>query len=71
MSATKIRKPKAAEAASPVSNAPVFTQRNILTFQRYAKRRDLLSVLLEDGKEYTMERVDSLLQNFFKKGKVN
>ena len=39
--------------------------------QRYAKRRDLLSVLLEDGKEYTMEQVDSLLQNFFKKGKVN
>ena len=71
MSATKIRKPKAAEAASPVSNAPVFTQRNILTFQRYAKRRDLLSVLLEEGKEYTIERVDSLLQNFFKKGKVN
>ena len=54
-----------------VSNVPVFTKRNILTFQRYAKRRDLLSVLLEDGKEYTMEQVDSLLQNFFKKGKVN
>ena len=50
---------------------PGFHQRNILTFQRYAKRRDLLSVLLEDGKEYTMEQVDSLLQNFFKKGKVN
>lgn len=45
--------------------------KHILTFQRYAKRRDLLSVLLEDGKEYTMEQVDSLLQNFFKKGKVN
>jgi hypothetical protein len=57
--------------APPVSKAPVFTKRNILTFQRYAKRRDLLSVLLEDGKEYTMEQVDSLLQNFFKKGKVN
>ena len=53
--------------APPVSKAPVFTKRNILTFQR----RDLLSVLLEDGKEYTMEQVDSLLQNFFKKGKVN
>ena len=63
MSTTKIRKPKAAEAAPPVSNAPVFTKRNILTFQRYAKRRDLLSVLLEDGKQ-----VDSLLQDFFKEG---
>jgi len=65
MPTTKTRKPKTAEAAPPVS------KRNILTFQRYAKRRDLLSVLLEDGKEYTMEQVDSLLQNFFKKGKVN
>ena len=71
MPTTKTRKPKTAEAAPPVSNVPVFTKRNILTFQRYAKRRDLLSVLLEDGKEYTMEQVDSLLQNFFKKGKVH
>ena len=46
-------------------------RRNILTFKRYANRRDLLSVLLKDGEEYTMEQVDSLLQNFFKKGKVN
>lgn len=48
---------------------PGFTKRNILTFQRYAKRRDLLSVLLEDGKEYTMEQVDSLLQNFSRKAR--
>ena len=65
------KSPRQRKTAPPVSNVPVFTKRNILTFQRYAKRRDLLSVLLEDGKEYTMEQVDSLLQNFFKKGKVN
>lgn len=72
--ATTTRKKKTPDqgAAPPVSTpVPVFTKRNILTFQRYAKRCDLLSVLLEDGKEYTMEQVDSLLQNFFKKGKVN
>ena len=68
---TKPRKPKAKEAAPSVSNAPVFPKRNILTFRRYANRRDLLYVLLKDGEEYTMEQVDSLLQNFFKKGKVN
>lgn len=68
---TKARKPKAKEASPPVSNVPVFTKRNILTFRRYANRRDLLSVLLKDGEEYTMEQVDSLIQNFFKKGKVN
>lgn len=64
---TKTRKPKAEETAPPVSNVPVFSKKNILTFQRYAKRRDLLSVLLEDEKEYTMEQVDSLLQNFSRK----
>lgn len=68
MSTTKTRKPKTEETAPPGSNVPVFTKRNILTFKRYAKRRDLLSVLLKDGEEYTMEQVDSLLQNFFKKG---
>ena len=71
MATTKIRKPKTEEAAPPVCNVPVFTKRNILTFKRYANRRDLLSVLLKEGEEYTMEQVDSLLQNFFKKGKVN
>lgn len=65
---SKTRKPKTEETAPPGSNVPVFTKRNILTFKRYAKRRDLLSVLLKDGEEYTMEQVDSLLQNFFKKG---
>ena len=47
--ATTTRKKKTPdqEAAPPVSTpVPVFTKRNILTFQRYAKRRDLLSVLL-------------------------
>ena len=68
MPTTKTRKPKTEETAPPGSNVPVFTKRNILTFKRYAKRRDLLSVLLKDGEEYTMEQVDNLLQNFFKKG---
>lgn len=70
MPTTKTRKPKTAEAAPPVSNVPVFTKRNILTFQRYAKRRDLLSVLLEDGKEYTHDQIDGLIKDFMK-GKVN
>ena len=63
---------KATTAQEPPITAPVvFPKERVLTFKRYAKRRDLLSVLLKDGEEYTMEQVDSLLQNFFKKGKVN
>lgn len=61
-------KPRKLPAEGPV--APVFTKRNILTFRRYAKRRDLLSVLLTDGQEYTMDQVDRLIAGFMKKGKV-
>lgn len=71
--ATTTRKKKTPDqgAAPPVSTpVPVFTKRNILTFQRYAKRRDLLSVLLEDGKEYTFDQIDGLINDFMK-GKVN
>lgn len=53
--------------------APVFTKEKLLTFRRYAKRRDLLSVLLEAGRSYTTEEVDTLLETFMtrKKGTVN
>ena len=66
---TKPRKPKAKEAARSVSNAPVFPKERILTFQRYANRRDLLSILLKDGQEYTHDQVQNLIDNFMK-GKV-
>mgnify|MGYP000467650675 CR=1 FL=1 len=49
---------------------PGYSQERILTFQRYAKRRDLLSTLLKDGQEYTHDQVQSLIDNFFTKGKV-
>lgn len=66
---TKPRKPKAKEAAPSVSNAPVFPKERILIFQRYANRRDLLSILLKDGQEYTHDQVQNLIDNFMK-GKV-
>ena len=66
---TKPRKPKAKEAAPSVSNVPVFPKERILTFQRYANRRDLLSILLKDGQEYTHDQVQNLIDNFMK-GKV-
>ena len=66
---TKPRKPKAKEAAPSVSNAPFFPKERILTFQRYVNRRDLLSILLKDGQEYTHDQVQNLIDNFMK-GKV-
>lgn len=64
---TKTKKPKATEAAPPVSKAPAFPKERILTFQRYAKRRDLLSILLEDGKEYTHDQIDGLIKDFYER----
>ena len=47
-----------------------FRKSKILTFGRYRNRVDLLSALLQDDTEYTMDEVDSIMDNFMK-GKVN
>ena len=60
---------KKAEAA-PAKNKVVFSKAKALTLKRYAGRRDLLAQLLKDGKDYTLDQVDALIQNFMKKGKV-
>lgn len=62
---------KAATAQEATITVPTtFPKERVLTFKRYADRRDLLSVLLEDGKEYTFDQIDGLIDNFMK-GKVN
>lgn len=55
------------KASQAEKAAPVFHKNHILTFRRYAGRRDLLSALLKDGQSYTMEQVDRLLQDFQKR----
>lgn len=50
-------------------SASRFTKAKILTFPRYAGRRDLLAVLLEDGKKYALAEVDTAMEMFMK-GKV-
>lgn len=45
-----------------------FSKAAILGFQKYAGRRDLLSVLLEE-KDYTLAEVDRLVDGFMKGGK--
>lgn len=54
----------------PITTPVVFPKERVLTFKRYADQRDLLSVLLEDGKEYTHDQIDGLIKDFMK-GKVN
>lgn len=46
-----------------------YTKEQILLSYKYAKRRDLLNALLDDGREYTLDEVDSMMDKFLK-GKV-
>lgn len=64
---------KTAEAVAP-ETAPVavpvtFSKAKILTMRRFAKRRDLLSVLLKENQQYTIEQVNNLINDHLK-GKV-
>lgn len=44
--------------------AIVFPKSKLLTLDCFANRRDLLSVLLEDGKDYTKDQVNDLIEAF-------
>lgn len=64
MAASKNKSP---ESAGEKKSPQVFRKDNILKFKRYAGRRDLLSVLLDEEQEYTLEQVDTLMDNFMKR----
>lgn len=49
---------------------PTFRKEQLLTFQRYRDRCDLLTALLQSDKAYTLHEVDALIDNFMK-GTVN
>ena len=52
--------------AAPVKAEATYTKEQIAGSKRYANRRDLVSVLLEDGKAYTLAEVDELINKFMK-----
>ncbi|MFQ9128349.1 MAG: hypothetical protein ACLR4Z_18010 [Butyricicoccaceae bacterium] len=52
------------------AGAPAFTGAQLLTFDRYRERRDLLGVLLDQESALHLSEVDALIDNFMK-GKVN
>lgn len=55
---------KQTEAKTP--EAPAFSKEQLLTFDKYRGRRDLLGVLLKDGQHYTYAEVDALVETFMK-----
>lgn len=58
------------EEIKEVKKEIVFTKNTILNSKKYAKRRDLLSVLLKDNQTYTTSQIEKLMADFMKKGKV-
>ncbi len=58
---------KATAAAKPA--VPTHSKEQLLRSRRYLMRRDLIGALLDDDKRYTLEEVDTAIENFMK-GKV-
>lgn len=47
-----------------------YTVEQLAASKRYANRRDIIRALLEEGKTYTLDEVDRLIETYMK-GKVN
>lgn len=45
----------------------LYSKEMLLRASKYKDNRDLLQALLEDDKFYTLEEVDALIQNYYKK----
>ena len=48
---------------------PKFPKEQILSANKFNNRKDILGVLLEDGKEYSFNQAEALMDDFMK-GKV-
>lgn len=44
-----------------------YTKRAIVDSFRYQPKRDLLNAILDDGKEYTIAEVDTIINNYLHK----
>lgn len=64
MAQAKTTKTEAAAAAA------TYTVDQLAASKRYANRRDLIRALLENGKTYTLNEADRLIEKYMK-GKVN
>lgn len=58
------------EKVSTKKETRKYTKDSILGSEKYRSRKDILQVLLEDGKSYDLDTVDKIVDKFMK-GKVN
>lgn len=62
---------KNATTTEPKVEAPeTFSKSQLVHSSKYRDRRDLVDALLDDSKKYTLEQVDTMIENYMK-GKVN
>lgn len=47
-----------------------YSKYQLMASGKFAKRKDLLNALLEDDKQYTVAKVEEIINNFMK-GRVN
>ena len=52
-----------------IKQKDTYTKESIIKSKKYSNRKDLLMTILEDGVEYTFEKVDSLIEVFMKEVK--
>ena len=58
------------EKVSTKKETKKYSKESITGSEKYKNRKDILQVLLEDGKLYDLDTVDKILDKFMK-GKVN
>lgn len=52
-----------------IKQKDTYTKESIIKSKKYSNRKDLLMTILEDGVEYTFEKIDSLIEEFMKEVK--
>ena len=52
------------EKEDDAKEKPVFSKESLLNSKKYMFQKDLLNILLKDGKEYTLEEVDKKINEF-------
>jgi arginine repressor len=58
---------KTSETAEDVKQGShAFGKEQLIASDRYADKKDIVNALLETGKEYTVETVDRLVENYMK-----
>ncbi len=63
-------KKKIQKEAEPVKKENTFSKRQLLTAERFRERKDILDVLLMEGRRYTISDVEQKIEKYMK-GKVN